>query len=694
MDGGDIAAVGIGSVLTVWRLHMARDSSHDKSAKMSAKVEPERVGRMHARRREPSVCSQLARRLAGFKGRTRPAPATHSGWGTGQRVIVKTHVSRHRPGKARGSLTRHASYLGRDNASADGQPGVFYDATRDEVNAKAETAPWVDDRHHFRVIISPERGEDIPSMTGYVREVMARYEKDLDTKLSWVAINHHNTDNPHAHVVIRGRKQDGTDLVIPRDYISRRMRQRASEVATELLGERTEEQVRDARRKEVEAERFTSLDRTIERHIEGGRIDLSPSKQIGFGSDDRKLVLGRLAFLEKLELAAKDRGTTWRVDPELGQTMREWGKRTDLIAQLYSTLGNESGYVRRLGAAGVPRVPVIGVVVAKGNADEVSDDRFIVVRDTAGQTFYGRIPEGDDYRAVKIGSVAELGAGNQRRREAAAEIVVVAEAHGGVYSAEAHAKHLRAAQPGLAETQIAYGVRSASARLGFVAGHEGSGVKALDEGRFAVQTEAFERYGTRGSQRLDVRGTSHQTLAEQAGARAFTWLDRQVFGRAGDTRLTGHPAVEEAGQRRAEWLIANGYAERSKARAGVDHPGNDPGGIRLLPGAIHRLSQEERAAADRKLTERHGRPVVELPQGGSVTGTYQGVETLHGGKRAVVLTDEQVFVVPVRRGPNVGVETKVEVRRDAGRNVSIEAVAGASRGSGAQMDLNGLEAGR
>ena len=96
---GDIAAVGLESVLTVWRLVMARDSSHDKSAKASAKVEPERVGRMHARRREPSVCSQLARRLQGFKGRTRPAPATHSGWGAGQRVIVKTHVSRHRPGK-------------------------------------------------------------------------------------------------------------------------------------------------------------------------------------------------------------------------------------------------------------------------------------------------------------------------------------------------------------------------------------------------------------------------------------------------------------------------------------------------------------------------------------------------------------------------------------------------------------------
>ena len=163
---------------------MARQHDQRSSEKLTGKVEPDRVGKMHARRRELSVRGQLARRLAGFKGRTRPAASTGSGSARMQRVVVKTHVSRHRPGKVRGSLTRHASYLGRDSASADGQPGVFYDASRDEVDAKRETAPWVTDRHHFRVIISTERGEDIPSLTAYVREVMGRMEKDLGTRLT------------------------------------------------------------------------------------------------------------------------------------------------------------------------------------------------------------------------------------------------------------------------------------------------------------------------------------------------------------------------------------------------------------------------------------------------------------------------------------------------------------------------------
>ena len=183
---------------------------------------------------------------------------------------------------------------------------MFYDAAREGVDAKQEAVQWAQDRHHFRLIVSPERGGDIPDMTAYVREVMRRVERDLDTKLQWIAVNHHNTDNPHAHILLRGKQADGADLVIPRQYISYGIRDRASEVATELLGERTPQEVQLAKSKEVEAERFTSLDRMIERAVDNGKIDVSPSKHIGFGADDRRLVVGRLQFLEQMDLCTRD----------------------------------------------------------------------------------------------------------------------------------------------------------------------------------------------------------------------------------------------------------------------------------------------------------------------------------------------------------------------------------------------------
>jgi type IV secretory pathway VirD2 relaxase len=34
--------------------------------------------------------------------------------------------------------------------------------------------------------------------------------------LDWVAVDHWNTDNPHVPILIRGRADDGQDLVISR----------------------------------------------------------------------------------------------------------------------------------------------------------------------------------------------------------------------------------------------------------------------------------------------------------------------------------------------------------------------------------------------------------------------------------------------------------------------------------------------
>ncbi len=43
---------------------------------------------------------------------------------------------------------------------------------------------------------------------------MGRMEADLGTGLDWVAVNHWNTDNPHTHIVVRGRDDTGKDLII------------------------------------------------------------------------------------------------------------------------------------------------------------------------------------------------------------------------------------------------------------------------------------------------------------------------------------------------------------------------------------------------------------------------------------------------------------------------------------------------
>jgi type IV secretory pathway VirD2 relaxase len=648
---------------------------------------------MHAKRRELSVRAQLARRLRGFRGKSGRVGPQSSGGRRLERVIVKTHVARHRPGKAKGSLTRHASYLGRDSASADGKPGVFYSATEQGLDAKEQTAAWVPDRHHFRIIISPERGGDIPDMTAYVRDVMRRVEKDLGvagviepgTKLQWIAINHHNTDNPHAHVVLRGKQEDGRDVVIPRAYLAHGMRNRAAEVATELLGERTVEQAREARLKEVEAERFTSLDRMIERHLEPHgerngeprRIDMSPAKPIGFGAEDRQLALARLQFLEGIGLAQKDKGTYWSVDDTFSQSLRELGARNDIIKQLYSQLGNESGRVQRMTGGAEVSAPVAGIVIAKDRADELEDERFIVVSDRSGQAHYGRVRDTPAYRDLHVGSVAELGAGTQWRQEVAAQIGAVAQSTG-VYSAQGHEAYLHQAKPELTERQIASAIRAADSRLAFVAGFDGSGVRALESGEYSIDADQYTRFIQRGGSRTDVRVIAEHSLDHQIEAHAVTWLDRQAFSDRPDVRTREHPAVQEAMEKRQGWLIRNGYAQRLEATGAVD----------LSPNALRELAAQEQADVAGRLAGKFGLPVAELPQGGSVSGEYGGTETLHSGKLAVVVTDETVFVSPVSRTPNIDAGSPVELQRTSAANstIAMTAVQSADRDAGVSLD--------
>src|SRR3546814_14054731 len=68
-------------------------------------------------------------------------------------------------------------------------------------------------------------------------------ERDLGTRLEWVAVDHWNTDNPHVHLLVRGKGDDGQNLVIDKDYIRTGMRARAAGLVTAELGYRSERDI-------------------------------------------------------------------------------------------------------------------------------------------------------------------------------------------------------------------------------------------------------------------------------------------------------------------------------------------------------------------------------------------------------------------------------------------------------------------
>src|SRR3546814_7005620 len=117
-----------------------------------------------------------------------------------------------------------------------------------------------DDRHQFRIIVSPEDGVEYDDLKPLTRRLMARVEEDLGTNLDWVAVDHHNTGHPHTHIIVRGKDERGKDLIIARDYISRGLRERACELVDLDFGPRPDNAIEQRLRAEVAQERITSLE--------------------------------------------------------------------------------------------------------------------------------------------------------------------------------------------------------------------------------------------------------------------------------------------------------------------------------------------------------------------------------------------------------------------------------------------------
>lgn len=326
-------------------------------------------------------------------GRGRRAALSLSLSSTSRRVVMKARVVRHHGTRFRSApLPRHIAYLKREGVTRDGADARMFDARSDTADERGFAERCEDDRHHFRFIVSPEDATQLKDLRAFTRELMADVERDLGTRLDWVATDHWNTDNPHVHVLIRGKAEDGQDLVISRAYISRGFRDRAAERATLELGPRSELEIRTALEKEVDTERWTGLDRALRSLADenGGVADLRPGAA-DEDPDSRRLMLGRAKKLERLGLADQVGPASWTLKPGLEQSLRDLSIRGDIIKTMHQALtgaGREpdvSGFALH-GDAGPNKV--LGRLVSRGLHDELKGSAYAIVEGVDGRTHH------------------------------------------------------------------------------------------------------------------------------------------------------------------------------------------------------------------------------------------------------------------------------------------------------------------
>ena len=349
------------------------------------------------------------RSRSGF-GRGRAAAARMALRSPTRRVVIKARVVRHRGTRFRSApIAKHLSYLQRDGVTRDGVDARMFDRQVGQADVSAFAERCEDDRHHFRFIVSPEDAADMEDLRAFTRDLMVQAERDLGTRLDWVAVDHWNTDQPHVHVLVRGRGDDGRDLVISRDYISLGFRGRAEELVGLELGPRSEQVIRSVLEREVGAERWTSLDRALRVAADdhGGVADLRPGRE----SDPelRLLLVGRAQTLERFGLAEPIGPAQWKLKSDIEPTLRALGERGDIIKTMHRALSRPGRQLDpgALAIHGDEQPSVLGRLADRGLHDELKGSAYVVIDGVDGRAHHIRFGSLEVTGEAQVGAIVE-----------------------------------------------------------------------------------------------------------------------------------------------------------------------------------------------------------------------------------------------------------------------------------------------
>ena len=332
--------------------------------------------------------------IAGFLNKKAFQKASYAPKSWDQKSIAKVSYSKNSYQRQWGT---HGYYLARQGAQLENQPGLGFDANDNDLNISKALTKWQKDGdpRFWKIILSPEMAHKF-DLKEHVRAVMGQVEKDLGTKLEWVAIDHYNTDNPHAHIVMRGVDQEGKELRINREYFTQGFRQRSIQEATRVLGLRLEQDAVLQRDKVIRAMHITEIDREIMRKLTKDNFINLTHPQSDFMYKRELQLKGRLMFLEEMGLTKKFTSASWHVDPDFMGYLRFIQNQQDIIKTKNRHIGNILNpnlpvAINRLENTGQV---LIGRIVGTGLSERAGEPRYMLIEGIDNKIHYLLTPEG------------------------------------------------------------------------------------------------------------------------------------------------------------------------------------------------------------------------------------------------------------------------------------------------------------
>jgi type IV secretory pathway VirD2 relaxase len=532
------------------------------------------------------------------------------------------------------SVSTHLRYIERDGTTREGQKGQAYGPDTDTADLQAFGERGQGDRHQFRFIVSVEDAGELEDLRDYTRTLMAHMAVDLETSLDWVAVDHWDTDNPHTHVVLRGRSGEGrgADLVIAPDYMAHGMRQRACELATEWLGPRAELEMRQSLQCEVEQQRWTGLDRQLQRRAVADVVDLTenPGRIPGaLGAQRVNLLRARLQRLEAMALAEHLDSHRWRLAPRMEQTLTAMAECGDILRTMHRAMKGEE---RELVTDVQVDVSVVGRIAAKGLGGELHDRPYLVVDGIDGRAHYLRLQANTDLAELQVGGFVES---KPQALERAVDRTVLDLAQKGIYTTAHHRAQLLQVGDRDPQATVDVHVRRLEAlrRRGIV--------ERVADGVWAVPPDLLQRVRQHGAQKEAghaVEMRSHLPLEQQIHAVGSTWLDRAlVVSGSPQPAAQGFGAeVREAMSQRVDFLVGEGLAERREQR------------VVFARNLLATLQDRELIVVGQKLQQETGRTWRPVRDGETIGGVYRQSVQLASGRFAMLDDGMGFRLVPWR----------------------------------------------
>lgn len=540
-----------------------------------------------------------------------------------RRVVVKGRIVRLAGNGAKAAVA-HLHYLQRDGTTRAGERGTLYSAELDHADGKAFLERGTGDRHQFRFIVAAEDGAEYQDLKPMIRRLMAQAEKDLGTKLDWVAVDHFNTGHPHSHILVRGKDDRGRDLIIAREYITKGLRQRAVDLVNLDLGPRTDLEILRANLREIDKERFTGIDGRLIRSMDADGL-VSPNHLDGI---EQSLRAGRLATLNRMGLAVEDRKGRWRLSEDLEPTLRAMGKRGDIVATL-----DREVRTRKLAAspaeyaiydpARADAQPIVGRIAARGLSDEQVGREYLIVEGIDGRAYYVEVGFSGEHG--REGAIVRIAPTPVTVREVDRTVAEIAAANGSRYSEDIHFRHDATAGELFVQTHVR--------RLEAIRRSTGA-VEREPGGTWKIAADHVERaleYERRRAARepFRIERLAAMALEQMPTHDGITWLDEDAsLSDARGPAGSFGSKVADAMRCRQRWLAEQGLADK-------------PDRLDIL-----RRCELQRIAG--RLSRELGVPFVEAEPALAIEGIYRRSVRVGTMRMAVIENSREFTLVPWR----------------------------------------------